>query len=68
MVKDPRRGGARRLSPRRLASLLMSDSSRRTAEASQKGDLAHRLTRVAAVMGMIAAVVGVAHLAAWLGG
>jgi len=46
----------------------MSDSSRRTAEASQKGDLAHRLTRVAAVMGMIAAVVGVAHLAAWLGG
>ena len=68
MVKDPRCGGARRLSPRRLASLLMSDSSRRTAEASQKGDLAHRLTRVAAVMGMIAAVVGVAHLAAWLGG
>ncbi len=57
-VRRPRRGWP--------AWLSMRDSPGRTLEVP--GSFAHGLRHVAVVLGMIAALVGAGHLAAWLGG
>ncbi len=69
MDKNPgsrKNGGVRRPWHGWPAWLFMRDSPDKTVEVS--GSLAHGLTQVAVFLGMIAALVGAGHLAAWLGG
>ncbi len=66
--KNRREEGVRRPRHGWLASLSMRDAPGQTSAASNGGSLAHRLTQAAVLLGMIAAVVGAGHLAAWLGG
>ncbi len=50
------------------AWLSMRDSPGKTLKTASGDSLAHGLTHVAAIIGMIAAVVGAGHLAGWFGG